>query len=466
MIVRIKRGLKVFFGVILVLLVLGIAFVGPWPTYAARPVAETDSFQSAVHNINESIAPSSQAPEPLQAGWAKVAFDVPAATPLAGFGNRRGAPNSGVHDQVYVRALSLTDGADELVILSSDLLIVPENIAETVREHLSGDDGLGNPSTILFNATHTHGGPGAWSKGFAAGAFGGAYNPDVEVALVIAFVEAVREARANLGPASIASGGIDVPEHVRNRARDAKVDPELNYLILRRPDDEQCVVGSYTAHATMTGSDNTEFTADYPGYFVRALERDTGGFAMFLAGAVGSTSARVDGPDGFARAETLGETLAQRLLASAESAEYQETVDIAAIGAPFTPPSYQFRLNKNWRLSPFVFRLLGVDRDAWIHGARIGGVFLYATPCDISGEIALHWKAWAETQGIDLWVLSFNGDYVGYVSPDRYYDTAERGTDEEYEMYTMSWLGPYQEALFTELLHYLVPRVAGSTADE
>jgi len=463
---RLKRALRIIGVIIFALVVLVVFFIGPWPTYGPRLVVETNSYQSAVSAIDVAQVPNHNDEKSLIAGWAKVAFDLPAGTPLAGFGNREGAPAEGVLDPVYTYAIALHDGVDELVILGADLLIVPENVADRVRDELCGHDSLCNAGAILFNATHTHSGPGGWGPGLAASLFAGAYDPNVEDALVAAFVQAIRDARATRAPAAIASGGVDMPDYVRNRAREGAVDAELSYIAVRHADGNQCYIASYAAHATVLGSGNMEFSADYPGYVTRAIERETGGFAMFLAGAVGSTSASIEGADGVARAEALGEALAAQVLKDASTVEFQDDVDIAAIGVPFESPSYQFRINQSWRMSPNLFPRLGVDNDVWIHGAKIGDVFLYATPCDISGEIAIDWKAWAEMQGIDLWVLSFNGDYAGYVSPDRYYDTAQRGTDEEYEMFTMSWMGPDQEALLTELLYYLVPRVAGSLRDE
>ena len=63
-----------------------------------------------------------------------------------------------------------------------------------------------------------------------------------------------------------------------------------------------------------------------------------------------------------------------------------------------------------------------------------------------------------------MWVLSFNGDYVGYVSPDRYYDTASREGKEGYEMYLMSWCGPQQGELLVRLIRRMVEELAGPTS--
>jgi allantoicase len=86
-------------------------------------------------------------------------------------------------------------------------------------------------------------------------------------------------------------------------------------------------------------------------------------------------------------------------------------------------------------------------------------------PCDFSGEISLRLKEWAVSQGLDLWVLSFNGDYVGYISPDEYYAAAKKEDTEGYEMYLMNWCGPNQEALFTNLTREAVHALAQPPAE-
>jgi hypothetical protein len=103
--------------------------------------------------------------------------------------------------------------------------------------------------------------------------------------------------------------------------------------------------------------------------------------------------------------------------------------------------------------------MLGVDNIAWVQGVRVGDMFFYGTPCDMSGEIAIEMKQWAKGKNVDLWVLSFCGDYIGYVSPQKYYWTADPNGDEQYEMFLMSWFGPNQEPFFTETMETMVEKM-------
>ena len=450
---------KIFLGtgiVLAVLVVLFVALVGPWPTYAMTDVTQESYFRNTAASVGTHAQESTIGEAgPLQAGWGSARLTPPVGTPLAGFGNRQGKPSTGIRDELDVKAVALSDGKDTVVLVGSDMLIVPDNIADAVRAQVSEKTGL-TPDDILFNASHSHSGPGAWGPGLLGSLFAGAYDDAIVIQLAAAFASAIHVAHAALAPASIAHGSMDVPEYIKNRARDnAPVDSQLNYLVLRRQDGKVCHVVSYSAHATVMGGSNMEFSGDYPGYLKRAIETKTGGTAVFLSGAVGSMGPQIEGGDDFARAQAMGEALAAKVLEGSEGLTFQDSVDIASVGFAFETPPLQLRLNQNWRLSPYLLPILGVDGFAWTSGVRIGDVFLYGTPCDFSGEISREMKQWAKGKGVALWVLSFNGDYTGYISPAEYYSLSREQTY-SYEMYDMSWLGPNQEAFFTELLHHMV----------
>ncbi len=55
--------------------------------------------------------------------------------------------------------------------------------------------------------------------------------------------------------------------------------------------------------------------------------------------------------------------------------------------------------------------------------------------------------------GATLLPLSFSGTYLGYISPDAYYDELYDNTSLAYETGIMSWAGPGQERFFTGLAY-------------
>ncbi|MEM7354001.1 MAG: neutral/alkaline non-lysosomal ceramidase N-terminal domain-containing protein [Acidobacteriota bacterium] len=454
-----RRRCRVLWGTLLAMVVLVLALVGPWPTYGRSDIEHWPVFRRALADLEASLAESQRTAQPgrLQAGWQELPLEMPSAVPLAGYGDRQGQPSTGAREALDIGALVLSDGVDTVALVTADLLIVPQNIAGKVRAAVAEHLPL-RPGSILFTASHTHSGPGGFSPGWLARLFAGSFDPRVEQRLVATMTTAIVRAWEDRASARLSRGRVAVPQHVANRARPGlAVDPDLHWLRVVKADGTSCTLASYAAHPTLIGADNMRLSAGYPGALERALEEPPGAVAMFLAGAVGSMEpvAPVAG-DAFIQAEALGRSLAMAQVEALEGENEATHLDLAAAGIAFDMPPLQARLTRSWRLSPFLVRALGVDRQAWLQGLRIGDTVLVGTPSDFSGELSVELKAEAAGRGVDLWLLSFNGDYVGYISPDRYYDTAARNGPEGYEMYTMSWFGPQQGEYLTRLIERLV----------
>ena len=81
---------------------------------------------------------------------------------------------------------------------------------------------------------------------------------------------------------------------------------------------------------------------------------------------------------------------------------------------------------------------------------RIFYKLLIASPGELSGEIALEIKEYAEPLYMDLTITSFNGCYVGYVTPTKY------DSIREYETRLMNFFGPPTGDYFTAILKQIV----------
>lgn len=458
--------------IVLLLVVIGI-FVGPWPTYAASEFESADYYQQAVKDIDAAAADNdfNAAPGRLQAGWARREITPKTGTPMGGYGARfkitpsnllfnkyDGDQNStGVHDPLFVKALAISDAKDTAIIAGADMLIIPPNIAAMVRERVAAETPL-TERDILFGASHTHCGPGAFAPGLAARITGGKHDPELVEMLAQRFADAIIEAYKSMQPARLAHDSVDAPQFIRNRARDnGGVDSELSYLSIERDDGKRCFLVSFSAHPTNYGDDMLEFTAEYPGALMRTIEQQTGAEAIYLGGALGSMGPRSpDAPTQDERVAAMGAGLAQLILADAAQLtpeNFVDTADVASVGLPLGMPKLQMRpVSTKWRLSPLVAKILGNPVEGWMQGVRVGDLFFVGLPFDFSGEISADWKQWAEKKGLDLWTSSFCAAYCGYLSPDKYYMVEPLG----YETGFMSWCGPNAEAYFTALFRHAV----------
>jgi len=436
-----------------------VTLVGPWPTYKSG-YKEQSYYRQALATIgrHKQLLSQGSSVGRFKSGWASRTITPPAGTPLAGFGDRHGKPATGVHDDIFVKALAVSDGTDTAVIVGGDMLIIPENVAELVRARVSRQTPL-TANEILFNASHNHSGPGGFAPGYASKAFNGPYDSNIPDFLAEAFSQAIVEAYRSLEPARLTYGGVDAPKYIRNRTRkDGPVDSELSYMLFVQEDGDRCFLVSYSAHPTVLGSNNMQFTGEYPGFLMRRITEGTGAEAIYLGGSVGSMSPNPpEGPDPYDRCRAMGVALADKVLeATADAPVFRDQVDVASMGFAIRLPPFQLRLNEKWRVSKFLLPALGIDADGWMHAVRIGDVALIGTPADYCGEISANLKARMQGRIGDLWVLGFNGDYVGYISPDKYYYDKDENGGYGYERGIMSWIGPDQEAFTVSLITQMI----------
>lgn len=372
------------------------------------------------------------------------------ALPLAGFGNRKGRPATGVHDDLYVKAVALRVGARLGIMVGVDALIIPTEVTALVAARLKQESGL-ERAQIYLSATHTHCSLGGWGEGIVAERFSGGYQAGVRNWMADRMVIAVRAAIADLKPASFGHGSFPAPEFVKNRLVGAlgNVDTEFSFALLKQRDGRLAVLGSYAAHATVLSGSVMEFSADYPGCWARAVEEVTGGTAVFLAGAVGSHGP-VPIEQGFKGAEKMGQALAQKLVAQIPSVTMTESVNFGLLGLEVDLPSLNTRVADGIRLRPWLAaKLLPVSRGSYLQIFRLNDSLWISTPCDFSGELGLGIKASLRYRGFSTAITSFNGDYIGYVIPSRYYHL------EGYESRTMSFFGPNVPDYLDELMRAL-----------
>ena len=459
-----RKSLKIASISIAALLLVLLLFL----LWAVEPVDYTPYFRTAYYRntiarLDSVLAQTQSTRGRLQAGWAKVSLtpqlgapadSVPIGAfreiPLAGYSRRGGRPAEGVHDSLFVRAVALRAGAQTRLLLSWDALIFPVEITEAVLAAVAKDPGL-RREQILFSATHTHSGPGAWGEGIIAEMFAGKYNPNVRRWLAQQATAAIRAAVADLQSAQFGHGSFAAPQWVYNRlvGKAGQIDDEFSFVAFRQHDGDFAILGAFAAHATVLDISNMRLSADYPGTWQRAVEQQVPGMAMFFAGAVGSHGPGGAG-EGFDRAERLGRALADSVLRLLPAVTLVDTVTLTGAGLRVDLPGHHLRLSDGLRLNPVLARHLIPEVTPMLQVFRIDRLLWIGAPCDFSGELAIDLKNLARVWGFAGLVTSFDGSYVGYVIPGRYYHL------DAYESRLMSFFGPYMGPYFDELIRRLM----------
>lgn len=441
------KKLGIILGIIVI--VLASAFFILTDPVDLTPLYETAYYKKSNELLEQLKKNMPTVQDSLEAGFSKVSItpglnnstdDFRAGkfntVPLAGFGARKGKGATGIHDSIFVKAVALKVGAKKIVFVGADLLIMPPNIIDTVAILLK-EKGI-EREQVYFSASHTHSSVGAWGPGFLAEQFSGKENPNMQKWLAQQITKAVTDASKDLKPAQLGYGIFKAGSWTRNRLiGDAGIkNDDFAYIYLVRNDGKKAVVGSFSAHSTTMGAGNMEISADYPGYWQRKMEATSVNFAVFIAGSVGSQSPAAEGK-GFEKPRVIGEALADSLNKYLPKTAMSKSLKLSPVSVKLPIPEFHIRISKNRGLSSSVSdKLMITPQNPYIQAFRLGQMVWISAPADFSGEYAVQIKNNLLSKGFLANVSSFNGSYLGYIIPGRYFFM------DQYESQTMGWFGP------------------------
>jgi len=231
----------------------------------------------------------------FKAGVEKVDITPPSGLSLWGYSDRKG-PATGVLDPLYARVLVLEVRGQRLALVVVDLgrPFGPTSL-ERLRNATRNDVSL-----LVVSATHTHSGPVIQDE-YPGG------TPAWETASLEKIANAVEEACKHLANAQIGTGyGVAFIGHNRLRVNSdgtvswfernvtevptAPVDGTVSVLRVDSADGRPlAILVNYACHPVIFGSDNLQYSADFPGAMIRSVEAAFEGkpLCFFLQGAPG-----------------------------------------------------------------------------------------------------------------------------------------------------------------------------------
>ncbi len=278
----------------------------------------------------------------LHAGMAKIDITPPLGLTMSGYGARTETAQ-GIQDPLYAYALVLEQGDEACGIVVGDLIGVPRNLSEMLRERVQELCGL-DPERVLVCATHTHWGPALERSNYLTTELQAAVSEEYTTTCMRLMAGAVAEAW-RLREAAVALCGTGEADLVKFNRRPVTADgntamnltlplrqalvasrvgaelaatwekggprgerlsepmddvqglrmgpanTHLPVLKLLRPDGSPiAAVLSFGCHPVCGGDRETTFydySADYPGWARRVLELTLGCPAAFLLGCAG-----------------------------------------------------------------------------------------------------------------------------------------------------------------------------------
>lgn len=458
------------------LVAIFVACVGPWPvTWATY---EGASYARATFDRVEATEfPTIRGS--LRAGIAVRDITPAAGEPMAGYGARKPKTSEAVDEPVFAKAVSLCveppgGGPSRTVtIVGGDILLFLPELRAAVLDRAELP-----PEDVFFTSTHTHSGPGGFSSKWVEELVLGDFDRGVLDRMAGAFADVIRESRASLRPARV-----DI-RHVRPTQEQAR------RFAVNRYGADQPVAGNITeitllpdapregrplatlvianAHPTCLGSDNRRIGGDYPGRLQRRVEESSGGMCMFIAGGVGSTGPATHHPRGPVRLADVADGIFDAIRPAATSpatagatgpsircgtGRFEQQAAISADIVTVDLPPRQYRISENLRLSPVAAGYLH-GRSTYVHVLRINGLVLLGMPGDYSGELGARLVDQTRQTGLTPVIVSFNGDYIGYILPVSRYTTPTHETRDE------NLFGPWCGEYFNDIAGRIVGRLA------
>lgn len=333
----------------------------------------------------------------------------------------------GVHDALFARAIAIHRGDFEVVLVSVDVVGLMRPQIQAMQRSLTHID----PKHVVIASTHNHHSPdtmGIWGVPAIASGSDPAYMKQVHDGVV----EAVELARATARPAEIGSARIvfDPKGFIKNSSRPGNYDPEIVVMRARVPGSDETIATLFElgCHPESVLRSNHEITADFPGVAVATLERELGGTAIYVSGALGAlvsadrSNRAPDDTHGFGVRDRIGGRLAQYSLDAVRSIEHYDPSPSLELWH-----SNVYLENENWRYDLLNFTGV-VDRKVYRGGYfesevnlwKIGQLSIATVPGEISPDLGLRIKRAVDSS--PTMIIGLANDELGYLVPPWDYD--------------------------------------------
>ena len=377
---------------------------------------------------------------------------------LAGFDNDRRA--TGVHDDLWARAVAVSDGRQRIVLVSVDIIGLFHADVEKARALLRGTAG---DAVLIVTSTHNHQGPdtmGLWGSSRFRSGVDPAYLDRVRRAIA----ETAGEALTRLEPSRLMLARTRTPGLIEDGRLPRVIDDELVVLQAVREDGSALgTVVNWSSHPEALGGKNTLVTSDYAHYLNRRLEERRGGTAVFLVGSIGGlmtplglrltdAAGKAVSADSFELAQAVGERAAEAAIealrtsgrpsASAALAYRSATVFVPLENRLFRLAAFLGVLDRplysRGRRATTIF---GDDLRTEIGHVRLGDAEALCVPGEIYPELVIGGIQDPQDRGADFpgapresslkgWmrsefriVLGLANDEIGYILPRSQWDT-------------------------------------------
>ncbi len=382
--------------------------------------------------------------ESVRAGWGMASITPAEPVRLTG---KNFSPYQQVYDSVYVRTFLFDNGINKILLINYDLWIIHPRLANEIRRmvHQNYPEITG----LYFTANHSHTSIGGWASGVLGSLVVGGNSQETIDFIATQTAKSIEKSKFTLEETKVGFGAITTDGLVTNRLNEHEyTDHQLRVLKLEHHQGQNAVYNTFSAHSVFMDKDINTLSADYPGPFLNLLQQnDHIDFAAFAPGATGSHTPVGRKPFELDKMILYASRLADYSVKLESQITTEETLELKYVELPVDLRSPHFRVSNSYRFRPWLFNLVMGEIQPRITVLKIGNTVLVGLPLELSGEFYPEFDEVCQRRGLNLMLTTFNGWYLGYAPPKKYYNTLRRA-----ETRDMNWFGPESGEYFVELI--------------
>ena len=367
------------------------------------------------------LTAQSNTPGRLLAGAAEAVINPPAGAFLAGYDQNR--KSTGVHDNLYVKAVVVSNRLNALALVTIDCIGLPYPIVQQIRDavelRLSPD--VFNADQIVVSSTHTHSGPdviGIWGRDMQHTGTDSAYMHFLVDAAAGTIVKAWKHRQAVIVKYAETTFG---KGWVENISDSTEIDRTATILQFATPGGKNiATLTNFACHPTFLGRENTLVSADFPSGFYKQMKKDVGGINLYLQGAIGGWVQPEKVARTFEEAEKRGAALATVVTGALKQSKNLEGTAISFASQRFEMPVAN-TMFLQLAGAGVIKRDMGEGTPTEVAWFSIGNATFATHPGETSPLYAFATKK-LMTGGGPKFVLGLGQDELGYILKPEFFE--------------------------------------------
>ena len=363
----------------------------------------------------------------------------------------RNKPSKKIHDPLYLKCVSISNGNETVFIITSDLIGFPSEFVKSVKDEIYKKLKI-NPSKILITASHTHTGPIIEDSYYYSEKPLPDYISLLKKKIIGGIIHCLNDQEEGIikfGKGNINIGIVNRRKKTRDGIKmmpnfDGPIDDEVSVIKFERKDGiPKVIFFNYSCHPTTLSTDIYEISADYPGVAQREVENYyKGAIGMFSNGCCGDVrpaiieNGKFKGGN-FNDTERMGKILFSKVVEICEKSEFIENSNIISILNNFKFPlekrlipknvkelenvckiyKEKFNINvlENW-LKFMQYKLKRKEKfkdyvEGKLHVIKIGEISILGLPGEVMVEIGLKLKK----EKKNLIICGYSNGSIGYI---------------------------------------------------